>query len=682
MEIADTPEEPFRPEVPLENDGQIAFPGDEIDTSNIGMAPGRGLEADIPGDSWVEHTADTPDTTAETVSPQDVVKLHFVPCTHIPATAKSVADALAAAGCKAVAIEAGGRTPEQAAALQRRIDTILDPETIQPEREAALRDLFRQDRFVANIMLFRPPSLERARLFDVGADHPAQPHLQASLEAERQTEEGLESHAPNDELRATIRTMVEELVAADPTREATRIEQLQAFSLEEATIALQQAAATGQPLTERPVLSIVHDSLHEATPLRMAADGFDCSATEPIEDPNVHRETPRLVGELYARLSQDPNLSLTAEDVDRVLLESMARRAGILPDQALEFATTLPDHMLTPLMNDIDTIKQLRGTPREMHIAIFERIEQAEADLEALRLAQERVAFHFVECEHSVENAQLIAEALEGCQTVVFEMAGYSPAQRAEVESHLNIIMDPTTPDEPFQASVDYFRPWRDTSAAWLPAVVAHLPDSVHKIKLMDIAADHPGFRTVLEWRYATMRAGELLLSNAPNADLRPAIAKVIELGAKSDIIREPLMPVQLRTIAIAEAPAGAQRIGAVTGGNHPKVRQDTAAGGFTTTATTIDPLKRNPEIRDEVIRWRVEHQDQELHSLDIDRVILEGTAMRHGFNALRAGALVRQLSPGDLYTLMQKLDELKALGSPQERQDQIAAALLEAEGI
>jgi hypothetical protein len=297
------------------------------------------------------------------------------------------------------------------------------------------------------------------------------------------------------------------------------------------------------------------------------------------------------------------------------------------------------------------------GLPQDKP-AITEQTGQSEVEPDP----RERVSFRFVECEHSAVNGERIAQALDGCKTVIFEAAGGKPFDRQKTQFFLDAAVDRTLP---YEVRQDCRRQLDEQiGPGYIQAVLDHLPSSVERAKIFDVGANHPAYQEALKWREQHIEYSDKIATYAPNNTLRQSLTELIPPTASMSHSRESIMAEQLTAIATEEAAEEPHIDGVVTGLAHKGTRLRMSADGFDCTVTppitdeyAIESLAA---IGEELVHQYMEDPTMPINPTDVDRAILEATALQHLSGAPRAYEAAKGLSDERVTEVMDALDHIK----------------------
>lgn len=295
-------------------------------------------------------------------TPQTQVKYRFIGVEHVPGNAERIAEALD--GCKVAVFEANGGTDEERAAVQRALDEYLDPD-LPPDQKAAVGQYLEQMGMEMEVRILdnRPPSLVRATIFDMGAEHPDYQTTDNIQRLAETLDEAITlANASNAWLRENLAELIDLYIADGSSRHPVMAEQLADIATREMT-------------DEPETFGVVTGWPHVAVETDVSTQGFECTVTPPLL-----LNIPRIPLELELRLHHDPTTPISTEDLDRVLREQLNSRYGYGGDLAYAFAKLLPAPELSALMAEVDAYKHT-GTPlAETHENISQAINRVNLD--------------------------------------------------------------------------------------------------------------------------------------------------------------------------------------------------------------------------------------------------------------------------------------------------------------
>ena len=632
-----------------------------LDTSAVEMAPDRGPEADIDADGWQTDSAKEFAEAAEVreVDPRSTVSFRIVEADQTTSNGPHIAKALA--GCTVAVFEVGGGTPVDRAKIQEAMDAMLRPDANHEDWVTAGTYLRRCNlEYIATTLQNRPEGLEKARLFGPSAADPAFASVQRVPGLIEQTTEQARTFATNQELRDTIVATARQVGASTTEREADMAEQLDQIAHHEAT-------------AEPQVIGAVIGTSPIRTANGVGALGYESSPVEAPDDlPKGH------LTHLFKAAAADPSAEPDPEVVDRALIELTAQSHGFSDRQAFALGAALPPEKMTELLQALDQAKAADASSIDEHSAIRTIIQNAQQELEATSdqtafetteanlVPQERVRFHFVECDHGEGNAKPIADALAGCTTVVFEMAGGTPELRTIAETAMRTMRDQSLSLRTRAEAYGYLR---KSNMGYVAETLRYLPSSVERVKLFDIVEGHPALPLLQISRELSWLVERTIARAEPNAVIQKTLTLFLEIAAEQSIPRETeAMPEQLWDIAVEEAHLPPHAVGVVTGGVHTGPRHSMVQRNFACSATLglVDPnpFVMSSALETRLLRQRIENPERAFDPLDIDRLLLERIARTHGFDGHQAAALVTALPPDALQTILRNIDSIKQVAA------------------
>jgi hypothetical protein len=195
---------------------------------------------------------------------------------------------------------------------------------------------------------------------------------------------------------------------------------------------------------------------------------------------------------------------------------------------------------------------------------------------ESMGKEPKKAEFTFVLCEHTLQNVEAIAKALEACDIIALEWIGVSSErERKEIETALTIItaQEATEEDKKWAHKIlsDYKNDFYE-AIVFLETITNAFEKSGKIIKLLDMTSDNPDFHLVEEYNASSHAIDTSIQGLEPNAKIKEKIKEHILLLASSSTIRETLMTKQLKLLAEQNAHA---KIGVILGASHIAVFND-----------------------------------------------------------------------------------------------------------
>lgn len=338
---------------------------------------GQGNDATSGGQAGVEDAVATAANEAAIAKPQgpeasdgadrvalealakERVGFHFVRATHVPGNADSTAADLAASGCKTVAFELTGVSPDARKTLEAAMNVSHDQGMPESSRAMAGRLLeLRGLTYYRDVIARLPPTVERIRTFDIGTDHPAHQKQLLTSEAERRLERTIVSYQPNADQQQALSETAGALADESIEREPEMARQLIELAIEEANLEPHGIAA---------VTGAVHDGPYEM----VSAEGFNCTASPPVFFAG-NPGSPVLVSHIVRQLIHDRTTPIESEQLERAHLEVVARYHLLGGTECLELARDMPADQLAELRQAIESAKE----PRRPLDDVFEDTRQ------------------------------------------------------------------------------------------------------------------------------------------------------------------------------------------------------------------------------------------------------------------------------------------------------------------
>jgi len=265
--------------------------------------------------------------------------------------------------------------------------------------------------------------------------------------------------------------------------------------------------------------------------------------------------------------------------------------------------------------------------------------------------------FHFVFCEHTVENADKIAEVLGDCDVVAFEMVGGDQAYRKSVADGLTLYAAETT-SEAHRAKIE--SQVKGTDLELYVAVLKHFPASNKVVVPIDASDEDAVYPSVQKTQATNEAYADMIRESAPVSTISEALTSNVALYAESNKLRESLVIQQLSELA-KDRPGA--RIGVVMGAIHTPVHHELSKA-FHTTRSFVQTGALQPgekykySLRNEAARTvRLGGSDE------VGRLALQAQLLQH-LHLFQIGqklnpADLRKLNPETIKARLQALDQV-----------------------
>jgi hypothetical protein len=280
---------------------------------------------------------------------------------------------------------------------------------------------------------------------------------------------------------------------------------------------------------------------------------------------------------------------------------------------------------------------------------------------------QERLQaeYSFVFCYHTEEFADEISAAVQDCDTVAFEHAGFeSAAERQAWNTMLtNCISHNATGQQRAETAEKL-----DVSdgGAYLKGVLDGLQGSDKKIALLDMDEDNPDYEVIHDYWQAHRNYYGAVKDGSSIEEIKQAQAAFLQVAVTSFPVREAFMVDQLK--ALGHEPG---KIGVVTGIIHPQLEE-----GLSDVAETSHVVI-GPEVTIEDGAVRVDYDDFDLAIQQaraegighVDDALLERSILKDVIESYQidlgdndARDLVRGLPEARISDVLQAIDDVRAV--------------------
>jgi hypothetical protein len=150
-------------------------------------------------------------------------------------------------------------------------------------------------------------------------------------------------------------------------------------------------------------------------------------------------------------------------------------------------------------------------------------------------------------CEHEMQNAQRIAQALQDCDVVAMEAYGIeAEALRPQYEEGYESIMEDTVSPE----MIDRIHTAALIEGNVGAAILAHLAGTNKQVAVIDISKDDPRYAAVVEADQAEREYARAIYSFAPLGEAQSAGLESARALAKEMEVRDEIMAAQLQDVA------------------------------------------------------------------------------------------------------------------------------------
>ncbi len=281
----------------------------------------------------------------------------------------------------------------------------------------------------------------------------------------------------------------------------------------------------------------------------------------------------------------------------------------------------------------------------------------------------ERLAadYSFVFCYHTSEFADQISDAVQDCDTVALEYLGFqSEDERQAWNEKLTTYVAGTATEQQNADVQDELE--KSAGGAYLGAILEKLKGTNKRIALLDIDEDNPNYDSVTDYWAANRAYYGAVGNGSPVHEVKQASKAFIQAAVDSFPIREAAMAEQLK--GLGQVPG---KVGIITGIIHTPVL-DKLVGVAETSSTVIGP---DVKVTDGITTVEyddldiainqarangVESIDDTLLNRGILKDLIDSYDVDLGDQNLRD--LVNGLQPLEVYNLLQKIDEVRTVGS------------------